>query len=166
MADVERPAEQYRGSYQLRLDEARALIGPSPPPCGDSPLPPPPDPEPDVTPPALRLGGALVQPALARRALLVTAACGADPCSVAARGTIKVSVARGAAARVFRVSAGPVALGAGQSTVLRLRLGARLRRAARRALARRVRVRAAITVTATDSNGNVATARRQVRLRR
>jgi hypothetical protein len=26
IADVERPAEQYRGRYQLRLDEARALV--------------------------------------------------------------------------------------------------------------------------------------------
>jgi hypothetical protein len=166
IADVERPPEQDRGRYQPRLGEARDLIGPNPPPCGDSPSPPPPDPEPDVTPPALRLGGALVQPALARRALLVKAACGVDPCSVAARGTIKVAVARGSAARVFRIAAGPVALGAGQTTVLRLRLGARLRRAARRALARGVRVRARITVTATDPSGNAATGWRQIRLRR
>jgi hypothetical protein len=27
VADVERPAEQYRGRYQLRLEEARSLIG-------------------------------------------------------------------------------------------------------------------------------------------
>src|SRR5262245_34582966 len=27
IADVERPAEQYRGRYQLRLDEARTLVG-------------------------------------------------------------------------------------------------------------------------------------------
>ena len=27
IADVERPAEQYRGRYQLRLDEARKLLG-------------------------------------------------------------------------------------------------------------------------------------------
>ena len=26
IADVERPAEQYRGRYQLRLDEARGLL--------------------------------------------------------------------------------------------------------------------------------------------
>jgi hypothetical protein len=26
IADVERPAEQYRGRYQLRLDEARSLL--------------------------------------------------------------------------------------------------------------------------------------------
>ena len=29
IADVERPAEQYRGRYQLRLDEARKLLGSS-----------------------------------------------------------------------------------------------------------------------------------------
>jgi hypothetical protein len=29
IADVERPAEQYRGRYQLHLDEARRLLGPA-----------------------------------------------------------------------------------------------------------------------------------------
>ena len=29
IADVERPAEEYRGRYQLRLDEAQQLLGPS-----------------------------------------------------------------------------------------------------------------------------------------
>jgi hypothetical protein len=29
IADVERPAEEYRGRYQLRLDEARGLLGPA-----------------------------------------------------------------------------------------------------------------------------------------
>ena len=33
IADVERPAEQHRGRYQLRLDEARALVGT----CQDAP---------------------------------------------------------------------------------------------------------------------------------
>jgi len=27
VADIERPAAQYRGRYQLRLDEARQLLG-------------------------------------------------------------------------------------------------------------------------------------------
>jgi hypothetical protein len=31
IADVERPAEEYRGRYQLRLDEARQLLGPDAP---------------------------------------------------------------------------------------------------------------------------------------
>ena len=30
VADVERPAEEYRGRYQLRLDEAQQLLGSSP----------------------------------------------------------------------------------------------------------------------------------------
>src|SRR5262249_13258697 len=49
IADVERPAEQYRYRYQLRLDEARALIGdggcpntaPGTPPAPPAPPPPP-----------------------------------------------------------------------------------------------------------------------------
>ena len=37
IADTERPAEQYRGRYQLRLDEARKLLGSTraPLPAGD-----------------------------------------------------------------------------------------------------------------------------------
>src|SRR6185312_8656326 len=31
IADVERPAEQYRGRYQLRLDEANGLLKAAPP---------------------------------------------------------------------------------------------------------------------------------------
>ena len=51
IADVERPAEQYRGRYQLKLDEANGLLArrprsppprPSPrPPCRSIPPPPP-----------------------------------------------------------------------------------------------------------------------------
>jgi cell wall-associated NlpC family hydrolase len=33
IADVERPAEEYRGRYQLRLDEARGLLAGAPPPA-------------------------------------------------------------------------------------------------------------------------------------
>jgi hypothetical protein len=33
IADVERPAEQYRGRYQLRLDEANGLLKSAPPPA-------------------------------------------------------------------------------------------------------------------------------------
>jgi hypothetical protein len=36
IADVERAAEEFRGRYQLRLDEARALVGPA---CSDVPAP-------------------------------------------------------------------------------------------------------------------------------
>lgn len=46
VADVERPAEQYRYRYQLRLAEARGLIGPA---CAGLPTsPPPPLPLPDL----------------------------------------------------------------------------------------------------------------------
>jgi hypothetical protein len=36
IADIERPAEQFRGRYQLRLDEARALLAQSAAPPGAS----------------------------------------------------------------------------------------------------------------------------------
>ncbi len=42
IADVERPAQQYRGRYQLRLDEARSLIGTGG--CAETPPTEPPKP--------------------------------------------------------------------------------------------------------------------------
>jgi hypothetical protein len=77
IADVLRPAEQFRGRYQLRLGEARALIGaacipdatgaPSVPP-GTPPAPgtpPPPPPAADTVAPAVELTGQRRQRALA-----------------------------------------------------------------------------------------------------
>jgi hypothetical protein len=171
VADVQRPAEQYRGRYQLRLGEARALIGPAPPPCGEEPQEPQePAPGLDETPPRLRLNGAGVQPAVARGAVLVVAGCGTEGCSLSARGTVRVPSpgrgARPARTKTFRIAAGTVRVAAGKSVTLRLRLGTRVRRAARRALRRGARLRANIEVTAKDTSGNAVVARRSVRLRR
>ena len=41
IADVERPAEEFRGRYQLRLDEARGLLTASSPAPGSVPAPDP-----------------------------------------------------------------------------------------------------------------------------
>ena len=46
IADVERPAEQYRGRYQLRLEEARDLIGSACTEPGTKPGPGPGEPPP------------------------------------------------------------------------------------------------------------------------
>lgn len=50
IADVERPAEQYRGRYQLRLDEARHMLASSPTPPAEA-VPPAAVP-PEAAPPA------------------------------------------------------------------------------------------------------------------
>lgn len=157
IADVERPAAEYRGRYQLRLAEARQLMGSlcagAPSGTAESPV--------DTTPPAFTLGGGTRQRALRRRAVLVEAACGLEACAIAANGTVRTS-----RSRVFRISAPAVSLDAKEGTVLRFALGKRLRRAIRRALGNGFSVRARLVVTAVDASGNARTGRYSTRLRR
>lgn len=145
IADVERPAAQYRYRYQLRLSEARELIGSA---CTAVPVAP-----------ALTLTGSPSQRTLGRRVVSVKVACGAELCDIAGRGTVK------AFGRVFRISAPPLSLVAGQRAVLRFPLGARLRRTVKGALYSGAPVRVRIAVTAVDANANAVTERWTARLR-
>ena len=112
----------------------------------------------DSTPPSLRLGGATVQrPLRGRRALVVLVRCRGESCDASASATVagvKVTAAR----RTVRSSA------AGRS--LRIALSARARRALASALRSRRSIRTRVTVVARDVNGNRATARRTITLRR
>jgi hypothetical protein len=165
IADVERPAEQYRGRYQLRLAQARALIGPScpaaggPPPSGGVEAPPAPVAA-DTLGPVLRVTGARTQRALRRRALLVDARCPAEACVASAIATIAIPGAK----RALRLAARERALGAGKPATLRLVLDARVRAAVRRALRARRSLTAKVRVIVTDAAGNQTIAGRSVRL--
>jgi hypothetical protein len=159
IADVLRPAEQYRYRYQLRLGEARTLIGP---PCGAASVPAPapggvPAPAPDVLPPPLVVGGALTQRALRRGAVVVEASCPVEACVASATATIRVF------GRTLKLAARERALGAGQAATLRLALNARARAAVRRALRAHRAVRAKVRVTVADAAGNQTIAGRTVR---
>jgi hypothetical protein len=67
IADVERPAEQFRGRYQLRLDEATALAA-----CTDTPAPPTTAPETPTPPPTTtEPGNVTPQPTLSARLVRV-----------------------------------------------------------------------------------------------
>jgi hypothetical protein len=163
VADVERPAEQYRGRYQLRLAEARGLVGL---PCVDVVAPledeaPPPDPALDVTPPALSVVRALGTKALART-LAVPVRCPAESCVVWANGSVAVP----SAARSYRISAPRRTLADGDRGEVRLALGRKLRKAASRALADGRRVNGSVTVHAVDPSGNETSVRRAFKLRR
>jgi hypothetical protein len=169
VADVERPAAEFRGRYQLRLDEARQLIGP---PCqpassgggsqggtsggGTSQ----PGSTTDTVAPAVRVGGSSSQRALHRGAILLTVACPAESCVTSAAATVAVPGVR----RAFRVTSRPRSLGAGQTGVVRVTLGARLRAAALRALRAHRAVRARVAVTTTDAAGNRTVKKRTVRV--
>lgn len=144
IADVEKPAAQYRYRYQLRLSEARALIGPL---CTDV-----------LAAPLLTLEGSPAQRTRRRRALSVQVGCGAELCDVAGRGTLK------AFGRVSRISAPALNLVAGQKAVLRFPLGATLRRSVREALSSGAPVRLRVAVTAVDPNGVEVTERWTARL--
>jgi hypothetical protein len=112
----------------------------------------------DVTPPSLRLGGATVQRPLRRsRGLVVLVRCRGEACLAKASATV-AGVRVTAASRTVRPST------AGRS--MRLALSARPRRALAATLRRRRSVKVRVTVVAQDGEGNRATARRTITLRR
>jgi hypothetical protein len=163
VADVLRPAEQFRGRYQLQLETARALIGP---PCDAAGAPAPPTadtpvvdvPAPDTVPPALRVASAATQRALRRGAVLVAATCPGEPCAASATATVRVL------GQPRRLSARTRALAAGETTTLRLVLDARTRTLVRRALRARRAVTARVRVTVADGAANRAIGDRLVRI--
>jgi hypothetical protein len=160
IADVLMPAEQYRGRYQLRLAEARALVGPTcsegAPPGGAQPVPTPAD----TTAPLARLSGPREQHPLRRGALLVDVACPAEACTATAAATLRLP----GRAHALRLAARSVLLGRGQKRTLRLVLSRSARSALRRALGGDRVVKAKLSVTVADTVGNQATATRTVRV--
>ncbi len=169
-ADVQRPAEQFRGRYQPRLAEARGLIASAcvdvvPPPADSPPSAPPggapPPTPPDVTPPTLAIARSLGAKSLGKT-LAVPVRCPAESCVVWATGSISVPTA----ARVFRISASRRTLASGIRASVRLSLGRKLRKAAARALGDGRKVKGSVVVHATDSSGNETAARRPFELRR
>jgi hypothetical protein len=162
IADVVRPPAQYRGEYQLRLEEARGLIGA---PCqvlppGGTTIPPV-----DETGPSLALPPEGVK--LGRRALTLALGCPVEQCTVRVAARILVRERRGAAgaARAYRLSSGQRVVAAGARANVRLRFGKRLRRAIAAALRAGRPVRARLRVDAVDAAGNLTVVRRAVRLR-
>jgi hypothetical protein len=161
IADVERPAAQNRGRYQLRLEEARALIvalcqGGQP--DGGMPSPPLDETAPPLT---LRPGGVRLGP----RALSLTAGCPVEQCTLAVAARILVRRRPAAvAARAYRLRSAPRTVPAGARATVRLRFGKRLRSAVAAALRAGRPVRARLRVEAADAAGNVTVARRALRL--
>ena len=102
IADVLRPAEQFRGRYQPRLAEARALIGPACVPDvaaaavepGTPPPLPPPPPSADTIAPLVRLTGQRRQRAAAGGAIVVAVSCPAERCAAAAITTLRLPRAK------------------------------------------------------------------------
>lgn len=145
IADVERPAAQYRGRYQLRLAEAKALVGDgcaAPPPAGEG----------------IGLWGGTEQPL--RRRVRVALVCTAT-CDASASGTLRLPAS---GERFALIPESGSTLAAGEKLKLALDIPRAAVRAGRKALRRGEPVRARIDVSATDPSGAESSARRVVRL--
>jgi hypothetical protein len=173
VADVQRPAEQYRGRYQLRLDDARALIASAcaaPNPATPAPAPgpapgSPPEPDmqliPDSVLPRLLVQAKRYQDAARSGALSVTVSCANEPCLVRAAASVAVPT-KG----VFRMSVLPLQLARGSNRVFRLQLSSKLRKLVTASLRKRACPLAGVRVVAANAGGYRSSASRTVRLGR
>jgi hypothetical protein len=140
IADVERPAREYRSRYQTHLAEARELIaGKCAAPTAD-----------DTTPPRLELRIARRQHPLATRGIVVQARCPDNDCLLGATAAIGTRTRRTAATE-------PAERGYTTLTV-------RIARSARRDLRAGHTLRADVTVIAADQAANPTARRRLVTL--
>ena len=141
IADVERPASQYRSRYQTRLAEARDLIaGKCEEPSAD-----------DTTAPRLNARIATTQQPLSTGGILLNARCPDHDCLVGATVEIGDAVRRAAARE-------PASSGYAQLLV-------KLPRAARRDLRAGHTMRARVTAIAADTAANTTAHARLVTLR-
>jgi hypothetical protein len=141
IADVERPAREYRSRYQPRLEEARDLIaGKCNPPSTE-----------DTTAPRLRARIATTQQPLGTGGLVIRARCPDNDCLVGATVRIGDSLRRTRARE-------PASTG---YTVLTVRVP----RAVRRELRRGRAVSARVTAIAADNAANTTARHRLVTLR-
>jgi hypothetical protein len=140
IADVERPAREYRSRYQTHLEEARGLIaGKCAAPTAD-----------DTTPPRLELRIARRQHPLATRGIVLQARCPDNDCLLGATAAVGGHTRRTAATE-------PAERGYTTLTV-------RIARSARRDLRAGHAVRADVTVIAADQAANPTARRRLVTL--
>ena len=114
----------------------------------------------DKVAPGVKLSGQRRQDVLARRAVLVTVAVN-EASAVSAKGTVSVP----GQSKVFRLRKASRDLKAGAKATLKLKLPKQASRAFRRALARRVKLTARLTVSAKDAAGNTRSAKRKVTLK-
>ena len=128
---------------------------------GDTFTPCPEAAPPDTDPPTVTLSGRRAQRVLRRRAFVVAATCD-ELCGLNASGSFRIAGSR----RRYALRPAMAPGNAGVRVRLSLRVSRRGRAAIRRALARRRRVLARITVVAMDPGGNAGRAGRSVRAKR
>ena len=120
----------------------------------------PPPAKPAVADKATAFSSLLVPPRQRLRELYVQAAMG-EPGTISVRGRVRA----GKQARSYRFKAVSAPAVPGTSVRLRLNLPRKASVAVRKALRRQRKIRATITITATDAAGNVKQEKRRIRLR-
>jgi hypothetical protein len=143
-ADVERPAAKFRGRYQLRLGDARLLIGPACTP-------------PDTVVPLTEVRAPARQNALKGQGVRVSVSCPAEQCTVDVRGRVLLG-------KRPRLTAPPATLAPGQHAMFRLHLRPGVRRLVAWSLEHHQRVPVRLTVTTTDASGNATVSKTTVRI--
>jgi hypothetical protein len=114
------------------------------------------------TAPGLVLGGRRTQRAVRQKAVFVDAGCPTEACSARGTGTVSVPLTT----KVYRLRPATAQIPQGGKARLRLKLTKKALKAVKRALARRKRVKAKVTVTVKDAGGNARRGSRTIRLRR
>ena len=130
---------------------------------GEGPLPPEED-----TSVSLSLTAKSPQRAVRQKGVLAVVRCPEESCTVVARGYVDIP-ARAAAAKRYRLRSVTRDLSAGRRTTLKLGFSRKLLQRVRTALRNprtRTKLRATVSVTATDAAGNSRTRKTSVRLRR
>jgi DNA-binding beta-propeller fold protein YncE len=131
------------------------------PPGGSTP-PPPPDTLVDNTAPRFAIGGRRSQRVLRQRGVRIVVTCSNEPCTATARGSVSVP----GSARLYRFRSAGARIPQGGHARLKLAASKRVLRAIRRGLRAGRKLAAKVAVTARDAQGNAATKRRTIRLRR
>ena len=114
------------------------------------------------TPPTVKLGGKKTQRALKQKGVLVEVTCPTEQCTANAKGTVAVP----GAAKVFKLRPATKKIAAGGKAKLKLKFAKKTLKAVKRALAKRKKLKAKLTVTANDVGGNSTTKKQTVRLKR
>lgn len=115
----------------------------------------------DTTGPAATLSGKTLQ--RAGSSIAVEVSCPNEPCTATASGTVSVP---GGASKVYRLGGASANVPKGGKATLKLKLPRKARRAIKRALRSKKKIKAKVTVTTSDHAGNRTTLKRTIRLKR
>lgn len=151
IADIERPAAEYRGRYQKRLAEARALIAET---CPDLKR---------QDPNELRVAVAIPDVQRSHRSGVIVAKlrCPAEPCNATGTALLRLPGER----RLTRIHSNTLMLPAGRRGAVRIMVKRALRKKLRRAVASGT-IRADIRVSITDAQGRGTARSERIRLTR